>query len=87
MNDCIRLCEGKQALHCPNDTTGDCSQACQLQSSVPFCKMELDALISCSANAPMACSSDGKATTQGCSSEGSAYFRCLLGAFDGGLTD
>jgi hypothetical protein len=36
----------------------------------------------------MMCSpTSGKATTQGCISEGSAYLNCFLGGGDGGLGD
>ena len=85
-DSCQRACDKARALHCPNDTeTQPCATGCQFQAAFPICRTELDALSACSANATFTCDDKGKATAQGCSSEGLAYFTCFLGGFDAGF--
>jgi hypothetical protein len=80
----VTACNKAQALHCPNDMSGDCAAGCQAQESLPTCKTELAALMTCSAQAPVMCGSNGRATVQGCGTEGLAYLGCLAGGFDAG---
>jgi len=82
--NCTDVCAKADALHCTNDTPGKCATDCQQLSMTATCKAEWDALMACSATATYACTADGEAKVQGCDTQTTAYFTCLLGGLDGG---
>ncbi len=71
--NCAKACARLDALHCPQDTPGNCART---TCSFPICHLEIEALAVCILGAALACDATGQANTNDCDGEVKALNDC-----------